>query len=800
MSILEVLGKELIIFDGAMGTMLQARGLGDGIPETLCMTKPDAITAIHSAYAAAGADVVTTCTFGANALKLAGTGYSPAQIVAAGVACARASGAKYVALDIGPLGKLLEPFGDISFEQAVELFSEQIKAGAGAGADLILIETMSSLYEAKAAVLAAKEACGLPVFCTMSFESDGRSFMGCDPLSAAITLEGLGVDALGANCSLGPALLRPVIEEMLRVSGVPVMVQPNAGMPQMQDGKAVYNMLPGQFVEEISGMVQAGAAVIGGCCGTTPDFISALKSELGGRQVAAGKREAAGKRGACACGTGALFFDRRSIVIGERLNPTGKKRLQEALRSGDMSYLLAEAAAQADAGCHIINLNAGLPDIDEPAMLARVTKEVQGLCQLPLMLDSANPAALAAAARVYNGKPIINSVNGSQAVMDKVFPIAKKYGALVVCLALDEDGIPETAEGRVAVLKRIIAEAAKHGIAAGELIADCLALTASAQQAHVAETLRAISAVRAMGMRSVLGVSNVSFGLPAREILNSTFLAAALGAGLDAAIIDPLSKRYRETIDAFRVITGEDANAVNYTERYSGAAAAPAVSATAAAAGGETNLADLIRQGRREEASAKTRDLLAGLPALEIVDGQIIPALTKMGERFERGEIFLPQLMQAAQAAQGGFNVVRDYLANSRDPGASAVRGKVLLATVRGDVHDIGKNIVRLLLENYGYDVLDMGKDVPPQDIVAAAKSQGIRLIGLSALMTTTVASMKETVAALREAGHDCRVMVGGAVIDPRYADFVGADMYAKDAMEGVAMTKEFFKNAAARP
>ncbi|MCL2495900.1 MAG: homocysteine S-methyltransferase family protein, partial [Clostridiales bacterium] len=567
MSIREILGREIIIFDGAMGTMLQQLGLKSGSPpELINLTNPDNVTEIHARYVAAGAQVVTTNTFGANALKLHPANLSPEEVITAAVNCAKKSGADFVALDIGPLGQLLEPMGTIRFEYAYDLFREQVIAGAKAGADLIIIETMSDLYEAKAAVLAAKENCSLPVICTMTFEQDGRTFLGCDAATAAITLGGLGVDALGANCSLGPAALRPVVDTLLRYSRTPVILQPNAGLPDICNGVAVYDATPEQFAADMAEMVRAGVSIAGGCCGTLPEFIAALRKELNGFSV-----QPANIRPYTACtgGAEAVFFDGRTTVIGERLNPTGKKRLQEALRTGDMNYLVGEAIAQAEAGSDLLDLNAGLPELDEPAVLARAVKEIQAVCRLPLQIDSTDPAAIEAAARVYNGKPVINSVNGKQAVMDKIFPIAKKYGALLICLTLDEEGIPPTAESRLAVAKKIRDEAAKYGIGPQELIVDCLTLTASAQQEQVAETLKAVEMInRELGMHTVLGVSNVSFGLPHREALNAAFLAAALGAGLSAAIINPLAEKYRETIDAYRVISGEDKNAAHYMARY----------------------------------------------------------------------------------------------------------------------------------------------------------------------------------------------------------------------------------------
>ncbi|MCL2617249.1 MAG: homocysteine S-methyltransferase family protein [Defluviitaleaceae bacterium] len=784
MSIKGKLGKEILLLDGAMGTMLQAKKLVPGtLPELINLQSPGAITDIHTAYVQAGAMVITTNTFGAGALKMRPAGQTPAKVITAAVKCAQRSGAQYVALDIGPLGQLMEPFGSLQFEQAYEMFREQVTAGAQAGVDMIIIETMSSLYEVKAAVLAAKEHSDLPVLCTMSFEANGRSFMGCDAKTAAITLSGLGVDALGANCSLGPTALRPAVEELVRYSRAPVMVQPNAGMPKMCGGIAIYDMGAQEFAAEMAEMVQIGASIVGGCCGTTPEYISAMKIALAGTHPTP---HSTVPYTACTCGTGTVFFDNRSTIIGERLNPTGKKRLQEALRNGDMNYLLSEAASQVEAGSDILDLNVGLPELDEPTVLARATKEVQAICQVPLQLDSVSPIAIESAARVYNGKPIINSVNGKQAVMDAIFPIAKKYGALVVCLTLDDSGIPAAAQARIDILHKIVAEAAKYGIQPQDLIVDCLTLTASAQQDQVQETLRAVQIVRELGMHTVLGVSNVSFGLPQRELLNCAFLASAFGAGLSAAILNPLSERYRETVDAFRVITGEDKHAVHYTRKYS----SQSHSATPKLINTDATLDNLIRQGLRDETAAKVRSLLCDMSGLDVIDTYIIPALSKVGERFESGEIFLPQLMQAAQAAQCGFTVIRDNMAATGQPSANNSKGKIILATVHGDIHDIGKNIVKLLLENYGFDVVDLGKDVPPEQVVKAAIEHDARLVGLSALMTTTVAAMADTIAAVRAAGHSCSFIVGGAVMDDRYRELVGADYYAKDAMEAVALAR----------
>ena len=786
MDVTELLRSKIVLFDGAMGTMLQQRGLEPGaLPELLNLEHPRVVTAIHREYVEAGADVVTTNTFQAHELKLEGHG-SVEEVVAAGVSCAKAAGAGLVALDVGPLGQLMEPLGTLRFERAYEVYKRQMEAGEKAGADLVIIETISDIFEAKAAVLAAKENTKLPVICSLTFQEDGRTFVGCDPLTTVITLQGLGVDALGVNCSLGPAQLRPVVEEMLRYAKVPVILQANAGLPRLQGEAMAYDITPEEYVRQVMALVRRGVRIVGGCCGTSPEYIRLLRREIGGMEpVPATPRTVT----ACTSGTATVILDHRVTVIGERLNPTGKKKMKEALRAGDMGYLMGEAIDQSRAGSDVLDVNVGLPEIDEPAMLARVVKEIQGVVSTPLQIDSADPAAIEAAVRVYNGKPIINSVNGKQEVMEQVFPVAKKYGALVIGLTLDEDGIPPTAEGRLAIARRICETAARHGVPKEDLLIDCLVLTASAQQAQVGETLGAIRLVKAaLGVKTVLGVSNVSFGLPNRELLNATFLAAAFGAGLDAAILNPLSDRYNEVVDAFRVLNNEDRDAARFIAAYAGRA----VSAVpVAVSDGGLTLGEIIRQGRREEAADKVRSLLKDSEPLEIIEQEFVPALDDVGRRYEKGEIFLPQLMQSAQTVQNGFAVIKDHMSASGQ--VRGARGRVLLATVHGDIHDIGKNIVRMLLENYGYDVVDLGKDVPAEAVVDAIREQGIRLAGLSALMTTTVKSMKDTIAAVREAGLDCTFFVGGAVLNEEYAAYVGAEHYTRDAMESVNLANRFF-------
>lgn len=776
--------ERLLVFDGAMGTMLQNAGLAPGgLPEEMSVTHPEVLTGIHRAYAEAGSDIVSTNTFQANEFKLAHSRYSVEEIIAAGVGCAKASGARYTALDIGPLGQLMEPMGVLSFERAYDAFARQMVAGEAAGADLIIIETFSDLYEARAAILAARENTALPVLCTMTFQEDGRTFIGCDPLSVAVTLSGLGVDALGVNCSLGPAALLPAVRTLLRHSRVPVMVQPNAGLPSILDGKTVYNVRPEDYAFTVAQMVREGVRIVGGCCGTDPSFIRAVIEQAGSLPYAPPGYE---RVTACCSGSRTVLLDGGVAVIGERINPTGKKKLQAAIREDDMEYIQGEAIDQADAGSDILDVNVGLPEIDEPAMLAKVVRAIQEVASLPLQIDSADPAAIEAAVRVYNGKPMINSVNGKPESLAAVLPVARKYGALVVGLTLDENGIPPTAEGRLAVARKILRAAGDYGIPREDILIDCLVLTASAQQEQVIETLRAIRLVKAeLGVATVLGVSNVSFGLPGRERLNATFLAAAFGAGLDAPILNPLSARYREVVDSYRVLNNEDREAARYIERYTGAADSPAPAA------GERDLTRIILEGRREEAAPKVAAMLKEMPALEIVGRYFIPALDAVGADFEAGRLFLPQLMQSADTVKNGFEVIRAHLAETG--GKRESRGRILMATVRGDIHDIGKNIVRMILENYGFEVVDLGKDVPVEAVVEAIRERDIRLAGLSALMTTTVASMKETIAAVRAAGLPCEFFVGGAVLTPEYAEYVGAAYYARDAMDSVAIANRFF-------
>lgn len=783
--ILKYLENNILIFDGAMGTMLQAAGLPTGgLPELYNITKPDVVREIHKSYVKAGADVVTANTFQANEFKLRGHGHSVEEVIAAGIELAKSSGAKYAALDIGPLGQMMHPMGTLSFESAYDAFARQIIAGARSGADLILIETMSDLLEVKAAVLAAKENCDLPVFVSMTYQSDGRTFVGCDPKTEAVTLSALKVDALGVNCSLGPNELTPIAEELLRYSTVPVLVQPNAGLPQLKNGKTCYDISADEYSDYMLSLAKNGAAILGGCCGTTPEYIEALCNKLENKRRIITSPDPIY---ALTSGTKTVELDNKVSVIGERINPTGKKLLKEKLRNRDFGYLMEEAVRQSDAGADILDVNCGLPEVDEKYLLRRAVEEIQSVVNLPLQIDSSDPDAIEAAVRIYRGKPVINSVCGKTDSMEKIFPIAAKYGAAVVALTLDENGIPETAEGRLRIAEKIVKTAEKYGIPQQDIIVDCLVLTASAQQELVRETIKAVALVKDnLGVKTVLGVSNVSFGLPCRPKLNSVFLSACFGAGLDCAIINPMSAEVMDTVRAFRVLNGSDRDATEYISCYSNTDVTPAPSQSA-----EKDLKALIEKGLKDDATAKTKELLdAGTDPMEIIENYYIPALDEVGNKYEKGIIFLPQLMQAAEAAKGGFELLRER--NSADKEIIS-RGQVLIATVEGDIHDIGKNIAKMLLENYGYEVIDLGRSVPAEQIVESALSNNIKLIGLSALMTTTVSSMKITIEKLKAAGCPAKIMVGGAVLSEEYAEYVGADYYVADARADVEIANKIF-------
>lgn len=798
MQIREVFDRKRFVFlDGGMGTQLQVRGLQPGQkPELAALEMPDTLTAIHTDYANAGADILLANTFGANAKKLAGCGHTVEEVVAASIACARKAAettGACVALDIGPLGELLVPAGTLSFEDAYAEFAQVIRTGAAAGADLVFLETMTDLYELKAAILAAKENCDLPVFTSMSFESRGRTFTGCTVESYAVTAAGLGADAVGINCSLGPKEILPFAQRLCRSvpADVPVFVKPNAGLPN-PDGS--YNLDPDEFAAEMKEYAAIGVSMVGGCCGTTPAFIAKLHETFSPLSPA----DKIPIRRSCLC-TPVRFVDVQGItVVGERINPTGKKRLQQALRDGDSAYPCAQAVAQAEAGAQVLDVNAGLPGIDEAATLEQLVKDLQAVTDLPLQLDSSNPEALSRALRIYNGKPIVNSVNGEQETLDKILPLCKKYGAAVVGLALDENGIPSSAEGRFAIAKRIVAAANAAGIPNEDIYIDCLTLTASAQQEGAVQTLEALSRCkRELGVRTVLGVSNISFGLPCRGYLNTTFLTMAMTAGLDLAIMNPNTPEMMAAVRAYRVLTSQDKQSTDYVAAYADvqiqttqtSKSASTVAEVGASAPGGDALFEAVRRGLKAEARAAADAALTMREPLDVVNTSLIPALDVVGDGFEKGTVFLPQLLQAATAAQAAFEAIKAKIAASGQ--AQGSKGKIVIATVKGDVHDIGKNIVRVILENYGYDVLDLGRDVPPERVVEAVRQTGAKLVGLSALMTTTVPNMQATIEALHAANLDCKVMVGGAVLTPDYAKDIGADYYCKDAKASADLAKQ---------
>ena len=792
-----------VLLDGGMGTMLQAAGLKLGArPEELNLTDPALIESIHGRYAAAGSRIVNANTFGASAHKLAGSEYTVEQVIAAGIGCCKRACAPYgalAALDVGPLGELLEPSGTLAFEDAVSEFARIVRAGVDAGADLIFLETFTDLYELKAALLACKENSTLPVLASMSFEAGGRTFTGCTVESFAATARGLGADALGINCSLGPKEIYPMARRLAAAvpGDYPVFVKPNAGLPRA-DGSG-YDITPQLFALQMKPYRELHLFAAGGCCGTTPDFIRLLNGVFAG---CAPGRPAHAMPSVLCTPVDCVTVD-GITVVGERINPTGKKRFQQAIREGDMDYILGQAVSQAESGAAVLDVNVGVPGVDEPAVMERTVKALQSVVSLPLQLDSSHAAALERGLRVYNGKPIVNSVNGEQAVLDRILPLCKKYGAAVVGLTLDEHGIPKTAAGRVAIARRIRDAALAAGIPPEDIYIDCLTLTVSAQQEDVPATLQALAACkRELGVRTILGVSNISFGLPCRPYLNTAFLTMAMDAGLDLAIMNPASEEMMAAVYAFNVLTNRDKQSTAYLARYANRVPAPAAQAPQAAAAPQTAeepgadgpyapLMKAVEQGLKGEAAAHTKALLAEKEPLELVDEALIPALDVVGAKYEKGTLFLPQLLQAASAAQSAFEEIKTAIAQKG--GAGAAKGRIVLATVKGDVHDIGKNIVRVILENYGFEVLDLGRDVPPEQVVEAVRAHDVHLVGLSALMTTTLKSMEETIAALREAGLDCRVMVGGAVLTPDYARQIGADYYARDAKQSADIAKAFF-------
>ena len=782
----DFLKNDILILDGAMGTVLQQRGLPPGgQPELLNLTEPELLDSVYQEYADAGSQVVYANTFGANGLKLQRTGHSVDEIVTAAVTIAKQAVAGLgvrVALDMGPLGELLEPMGSLPFERAYELFREMAVAGEKAGADLVAIETMTDLYEAKAALLAVKENTDLPVLVTMSFDETGRTFTGCTVASMARTLEGLGADAVGLNCSLGPDKLAPLLAELCRNTRLPVVAKPNAGLPDPVGGH--YDMGPEAFVEALLPCLDAGVTIFGGCCGTSPEYIRRLAQALNGKKPVPRTYDAVSF--VCSPVTPCRVDGVR--VIGERINPTGKKRFQQALLENDLDYILDVGVQQEDAGADILDVNVGFPGVNEVEMLPRVVKKLQSTISLPLQLDSSNPDALEAGLRVYNGKAAVNSVNGEPEVLDRILPIIKKYGASVVGLTLDKNGIPQTAEGRVAIARRILDAALSYGIPKEDVWIDCLTLTVSAQQDQAVETLKAVETVhRELGLQTVLGVSNISFGLPNRPLITQNFLIQAMHAGLTLPIINPNQKEMLDAVAAFRVLSGEDRECRTYVARFTGE---PALVQAAPAAGSLT-LDDAIIRGLKAEAGKLAKAALETEDELSLVEGHLIPALDRVGEGYEQGKVFLPQLLSAAQAAQSVFEVIRVSIAQKG--GAPVKKGRLVIATVKGDIHDIGKNIVKTVLENYGYEVLDLGRDVSPETILKAVQEQDIRLVGLSALMTTTLPAMEETIRLLQTLPEPPITFVGGAVVTPEYARQMGADYYAKDARQSVEIARKVF-------
>ncbi len=784
MNVRETIQSGYLFLDGAMGTQLQAAGLKLGErPELLCFTDPETVTAIHRSYIAAGSNVIYANTFQANGHKLSGTGYSVSKVVTKAIALARSAAEgtdTMVAFDCGPIGKLLEPLGTLRFDEAYDLYREMVTAAQEAGADLIVFETFTDLYDMKAAVLAAKEHTSLPILCTMSFEENRRTFTGCTVPAMALTLEGLGVDALGFNCSLGPEEIFPLAQELVQWTSLPIVIKPNAGLPDPATN--LYTITPEEFARQLVPYTQLGIRILGGCCGTSPGFIRALRDQLG--TIPPEAPTISKRHGVCSASQVVELNGVR--VLGERINPTGKKRFQQALREHDLDYLLNQGIAQQDAGADILDVNVGLPGIDEPTMMADAVKAIQAVIPLPLQIDSTDPAAVEAGLRYYNGKAILNSVNGKQEILDTILPIVKKYGAAVVGLTMDETGLPQTAQQRVELAQRILTAAQGYGIPKEDVFIDCLTLTVSAQQEQARETLEAVHRVtHELGLHTMLGISNISFGLPERIRITESFLTQALYCGLDLPIVNPNQRQIMDAIACYRVLSGEDRDSAAYIHRF--ANAEPAAAPTSAPA--KLDLETAVAKGLKSECALLTTQLLETKDPLEIINTLLIPALDLVGKRYESGEIFLPQLINSATASSEAFEVIKAHILENGSEQFS--KGKIILATVQGDIHDIGKNIVKVILENYGYQVIDLGRDVPPEKVVETAVSENVSLIGLSALMTTTVPSMASTIQALHASGHPCKTLVGGAVLTPEYALEIGADYYAKDAKQSADIAKE---------
>lgn len=794
MNFKEFMKENIVVFDGAMGTQLQKKGLKLGeVPESLNITNKNVIVEIHKEYIEAGAKVITTNTFGANELKLDRTPYTVEEIIEGAVSAAknaRGSSSAYVALDIGPIGELLEPMGELTFDKAYRIFKRQIVQGVKSGVDLILIETMTDLYEMKAAVLAAKENSDLPVVATMSFEEDHRTFTGCLPSSMALTLEGLGVDALGINCSLGPKEINPIVKELLNWTSVPILVQANAGLPKMKNGEMYYEVGPEEFALEVLEFVRLGVSMVGGCCGTNPTYIKEINNIINGFKTV--KRQ--NKKAAALCTpTNTVVID-RIRVIGERINPTGKKLLKEALKNNDIDYILKQGVSQIEAGAEILDVNVGLREINQQEMMPKVIKALQKVTNVPVQIDSADVEVIEKGLRYVNGKAIVNSVNGEEEVLDRILPVVKKYGAAVVGLTLDEKGIPNNAYDRYLIAEKIVKKAEFYGIPREDVYIDALTLTCSAQQEAVVETIKTLSLVKEkLGVKTVLGVSNISFGMPNRKLINETFLAIALSAGLDLPIINPNDEAMMDKIYAFNVLYNYDKGSSEYIKKYGESNEAVKEVTIVKETEPKSNLKDLVIKGLKDNATFATKELLKNISELEVVNEYLIPALDKVGDDFEKGTIFLPQLIQSAETVKASFDVLKESLKGKDTQGLS--KGKIILATVKGDIHDIGKNIVKVILENYNYDIIDLGKDVPIERVAEEAEKYQDEplIVGLSALMTTTMKSMEETIKELKKRNIKCTTVVGGAVLTSEYAKNMGADYYAKDAKEAVEIAKKVF-------
>lgn len=799
MDIREELGRRIIFFDGGLGSLLQERGLKPGeLPETWNLTRPEVLYDIHRAYLDAGADIILANTFGANGFKYDNL----EEIVTAAVVNAKKavadSGRKaYVALDMGPTGKLLKPMGTLDFEECVSIYADVVRYGAKAGADLILIETMSDTYELKAAVLAAKENSNLPVVATVVFDEHHKMLTGATPEVVVALLEGLRVDAIGMNCGLGPKQMKPIFETMARYASIPLVITPNAGLPRSENGKTVYDVGPEEFAEDMEEIINMGAWMAGGCCGTTPAHIKALTERCFGITP---KPLTDKDYTIVTSYSTAVELGGRPVIIGERINPTGKSKFKQALRDNNMEYILEEGVKQADSGAHILDVNVGLPEIDEPAMMRRTVYELQSVLPLPLQIDTTDPVAMEQAMRIYNGKPMINSVNGKEEIMHQIFPLVQKYGGTVVGLALDEAGIPDTAEGRLAVAKKIYDTAAQYGIKPKDIVIDALTMTMSTDNNSANITLDTVREIKAHGGRTVLGVSNISFGLPQREVINSGFFLMAMQAGLSAGIINPNARAMIQAYDTYCVLGGFDSQCMSYIEKYAVAEPTPvaqtvtSVKQAGKAVTGNLSLTDCIVKGLKEQAYKATKDELDTKDTMEIINGELVPALDIVGKGFEKGTVFLPQLLMSAEAAKAGFEAIKEYVSSQGTN--QEKKATIVIATVKGDIHDIGKNIVKVLLENYGYDVIDLGKDVPPETVVDKVIETHAPLVGLSALMTTTVVSMEETIKKLHESAPWCKIMVGGAVLTQEYADMIGADFYGKDAMQSVYYAEELLNPA----